>query len=70
LKVNWYTYYANSPGGPTAIKQANLNNQVFEIVEGLANIDHAPSQAFEKVFRSKCGFTLGYPRAVNEMRMM
>ena len=30
LRVNWYTYYAGSPGGPTAIKQGNLNNQVFE----------------------------------------
>ena len=29
LRVNWYTYYAGSPGGPTAIKQGNLNNQVF-----------------------------------------
>jgi branched-chain amino acid transport system substrate-binding protein len=70
LKVNWYTYYAYSPGGPTAIKQADLKNQVFEIVEGFANLDHTPSQAFEKAFRSKCGFTLGYPRAVNEMRML
>ena len=24
LKVNWYTYYAGGTGGPTAIKQANL----------------------------------------------
>jgi branched-chain amino acid transport system substrate-binding protein len=70
LRVNWYTYYAYGTGGPTAIKQGNLNNQVFEIVEGFGNIDHGPSQAFEKAFRSKCGFSLGYPRAVNEMRML
>ena len=25
LKVNWYTYYAGGTGGPTAIKQANLD---------------------------------------------
>jgi branched-chain amino acid transport system substrate-binding protein len=68
--VSWYSYYAYFPGGPIAIKQANLNNQVFEIVEGFANIDHAPSQAFEKAFRSKYGFTLYYPRVVNEMRML
>ena len=70
LRVNWYTYYAGSPGGPTAIKQGNLNNQVVEIVASSPNIDYAPAQAFEKAFRSKCGFSLGYPRAVNEMRML
>ncbi len=30
LKVNWYTYYAGGTGGPTAVKQANLNHQVFQ----------------------------------------
>src|ERR1700752_5261886 len=37
LRVNWYTYYATSVGGPTAIKQANLNNQVFAVSIGFAN---------------------------------
>ena len=36
LKVNWYTYYAGGTGGPTAVKQANLNHQVFQIAEGIA----------------------------------
>ena len=40
LKVNWYTYYAGGTGGPTAIKQANLDHQVFQIGEGIANLDH------------------------------
>jgi branched-chain amino acid transport system substrate-binding protein len=70
LRVNWYTYYAGGPGGPTAIKQGNLNNQVFAVAEGSANIDYGPSRAFEKTFRSKYGFGLFYPRAVNEMRML
>jgi branched-chain amino acid transport system substrate-binding protein len=70
LRVNWYTYYATGPGGPTAIKQGNLNNQVFIVGEGLGNVDYAPSQAFEKAFRSKYGFSFYYPRAVNEMRML
>ena len=69
LKVNWYTYYAGSPGGPTAIKHANLNNQVVEIAGGSPNIDYAPSQAFEKAFRSKYGFGMFSP-IVNEMRML
>jgi len=74
LRVNWYTYYAGSPGGPTAIKQGNLNNQVFQVSAGIANIDYAPAQAFEKVFRSKYGFAVppggGWPLAVNQMRML
>jgi len=70
LKVNWYTYYAYSPGGPTAIKEGNLNNQVFVVAQGFSNIDHAPSQAFEKALRSKYGFGMLYPAAANEMRML
>jgi len=69
LRVNWYTYYAGSPGGPTAIKQGNLNNQVFEAAGGSPNIDHASAQALEKAFRSKYGFRVFYP-PVNEMRML
>lgn len=69
LKVNWYTYYGASTGSPTAIKQTGLNHQVFQISEGIANLDYAPSQAFEKAIRAKYDFSLQYPRAVNEMRM-
>ena len=70
LKVNWYTYYAGGTGGPTAIKQANLNHQVFAVAEGIPNLDNPPSQAFEKALRAKYDFSLFYPRAVNEMRML
>ena len=69
LRVNWYTYYAGTVGGPTAIKQANLNNQVFAVSAGVANIDYAPAQALEKAFRSKYGFGMFSP-IVNEMRML
>lgn len=69
LKVNWYTYYAGGTGGPTAVKQAGLNHQVFQIGEGVPNIDHKPSQEFEKALRAKYDFSLFYPRAVNEIRM-
>jgi branched-chain amino acid transport system substrate-binding protein len=69
LKVNWYTYYAGGTGGPTAIKQANLNHQVFQIAEGIPNLGHASSDTFEKALRAKYDFSLFYPRAVNEMRM-
>src|ERR1700680_102945 len=70
LRVNWYTYYAGSPGAPTAIKQGNLNNQVFEVNNGVANIANASAQALEKSFRSKYGFRMFYPTGVNEMRML
>ena len=70
LKVNWYTYYAGGTGGPTAVKQANLNHQVFQVGEGLPNLDHPSSQEFERAIRAKYDFSLFYPRAVNEMRML
>jgi branched-chain amino acid transport system substrate-binding protein len=69
LKVNWYTYYAGGAGGPTAIKQTNLDHQVFQISEGIPNSGYQPAMDFEKTFRAKAGLSLWYPRAVNEMRM-
>ncbi|WP_441276841.1 branched-chain amino acid ABC transporter substrate-binding protein [Tardiphaga sp. 172_B4_N1_3] len=69
LKVSWFTYYAGGTGGPTAIKQAGLNHQVFQIAEGIPNLGHASADVFEKALRAKYDFSLFYPRAVNEMRM-
>jgi branched-chain amino acid transport system substrate-binding protein len=69
LKVNWYTYYAGGAGGPTAIKQAGLDHQVFQITEGIPNSGNQEAKDFEKAFRAKVGLSLWYPRAVNEMRM-
>jgi branched-chain amino acid transport system substrate-binding protein len=70
LKVNWYTYYAGGTGGPTAIKQGNLNHQVFSVVEGIPNLGYAPAETFEKAFRAKYDIAVFYPRAVNQMRML
>jgi branched-chain amino acid transport system substrate-binding protein len=69
LKTKWFTYYAGGTGGPTAIKQAGLDHLVYQVAEGLANVDHPSSQKFEKALRAKYDFSLFYPRAVNEMRM-
>jgi branched-chain amino acid transport system substrate-binding protein len=69
LKVNWYTYYASGTGGPTAIKQANLNHQVFQIAEAIPNLGYAPADASEKAIRAKYDVSNLYPRAFNEMRM-
>jgi branched-chain amino acid transport system substrate-binding protein len=70
LQVDWYTYYAGGTGGPTSVRQTNLNHRVFAIQEGSANIDHAASQASEKAFRDKYGVSIFYPRAFNQMRML
>ena len=70
LKVNWYTYYAGGTGGPTAIKQGNLNHQVFAIGEGFPNLGNPSADTFEKALRAKYDFSLFYPRAVNQMRML
>ena len=69
LQVDWYTYYAGLAGGPTAIKQADLPDRVFQISEGVANEPYAPAREFEKAFRAKVGIALFFPRAVNEIRM-
>ncbi len=70
LKVNWYTYYAGGTGGPTAIKQAGLDHQVFAITEGSPNLGTPAAVEFEKAFRAKHDISVFYPRAVNEMRML
>jgi branched-chain amino acid transport system substrate-binding protein len=70
LQANWYTYYAGGAGGPTAIKQANLNHRVFAIAESLPNVPFAASREYEKAFRAKYNVAIFYPRLVNEMRML
>ncbi len=70
LQTDWYTYYAGGTGGPTAMKQAGLNHRVFAISEGIPNLGYAPADQFEKAIRAKYNFSLFYPRAVNEMRML
>lgn len=70
LQVDWYTYYTEGIGSPTAIKQTGLNHRVFQVGEGAANIPYAPSQDFERALRAKYEISVLYPRGVNEMRML
>ena len=70
LAVNWYTYYGNSVGAPTAIHQAGLADHVFQFSEGVVNGAPASTQKFETDFRAKLGVGLFYPRSVNELRML
>ena len=69
LEANWYTYYAYSAGGPTAIKHAGLSHRVFSIVEGVPNSAPDAAQKWEADFRAKIGFGLFRPD-INEMRML
>jgi branched-chain amino acid transport system substrate-binding protein len=70
LQVDWYTYYTEGIGSPTAIKQTGLNHRVFQVGEGAANIPSAAGQDFEKAIRAKYDIGNLYPRAVNEMHML
>ena len=72
LQVNWYTYYAGGTGGPTAVKQAGLNHQVFA-----DRAKASPTSTIEAVAGVREGVprevrrrALFYPRAVNQMRML
>jgi branched-chain amino acid transport system substrate-binding protein len=70
LQVDWYTYYAGGAGGPTAIKQSNIPDRVFAIVEGVPNDEPADVAKTEEEFRTKYGSGVWYPRVVNEVRML
>jgi branched-chain amino acid transport system substrate-binding protein len=70
LPANWYTLYAYNPGGPTAIKQANLADRVFNASAGHANVDWAPAKEVQKGFRAKYDISLFYPQTFNELIML
>ena len=70
LQTDWYTYYAATPGGPIAIKQAGLSHRVFQIGQGVANAAPEAAQKFEADIRAKLGAGLWDVRQVNEMRML
>lgn len=71
LDVNWYTFYAGGAGGPTAIKQAGLENKVFQINEGINNQGYGPAEeragALMKRFSDAPVY---YPRMFNMMDMV
>lgn len=70
LQANFYTYYGGGSGSPTAIKQTNLADRVFQVAEGYANIPYPAGQEFEKAFRARVGQELTYPRIVNLMNIL
>ncbi len=71
LQVDWYTYYAGGAGGPTAIKQTGLQDRIYTIVEGSANVATKANQEWEAEFRKKSNNQgWWYPRVRNEMEML
>ncbi|WP_417813329.1 branched-chain amino acid ABC transporter substrate-binding protein [Thalassospira alkalitolerans] len=71
LDVNWYTYYAGAAGGPTAIKQANMDGRVFQINEGISNLGYAPAENTAREYGAvyKDAPVL-FPRIFNAMTML
>ncbi len=70
LQTDWYTYYAGGAGGPTAIKQSDIPDRVYQIAEGVPNDEPPEAPKIETEFRAKNGATFWYPRAYNEMHML
>lgn len=59
VKERIFTFYANNPGGPTAMKQAGMDHQVFNLVDTFAN--NPPAMELQKEFRAEHGFSLMVP---------
>ncbi|MEX0407541.1 branched-chain amino acid ABC transporter substrate-binding protein [Aquibium sp. LZ166] len=71
LDINWYTFYAGLAGTPTAIKQAGLEDKVFQITEGVNNLDYMPMQEEVKAYMAKYpDAPIYYPRLFNAMGMV
>lgn len=71
LDVDWYTFYAGGAGAPTAIKQANLENRVFQINEGINNLGHKPAEEIAGAYMNRFSSAPVYfPRMFNMMGMV
>ncbi len=71
LDVNWYTLYAGGAGAPTAIKQAGLENKVFQINEGINNQGYGPAEERAGALMERFSDApVYYPRMFNMMDMV
>jgi len=59
LPTKWFTFYANNPGGPVAMKQANMVNQVYNVVDTFAN--NPAAIPLQREFREKNGYSAMVP---------
>jgi branched-chain amino acid transport system substrate-binding protein len=71
LDVNCYTLYAGGAGAPTAIKQAGLENKVFQINEGINNQGYGPAEERAGALMERFSDApVYYPRMFNMMDMV
>ncbi len=70
LKVDWFTYYAGSAGGPTSIMRTGLDERVFNIGEWHQNIPNAEMERFAAEFKTKYGHDWRYLNIRNVVEML
>jgi branched-chain amino acid transport system substrate-binding protein len=71
LHVNWYTFYAGGAGGPTAVKQANEADRVYQITEGFSNLGYKPAQDVAHAYAARYNADpVYYPRLFTAMGMV
>lgn len=70
LKVRWFTFFSTGVGAPTAIRQAGLDNLVFDVFDGNAGVDNAAYQEVEKSFRDKYKRTMGFPGMIDAINVL
>ena len=71
LHVNWYTFYAGGAGGPTAVRQANEADHVFQITEGFSNLGYKPAQDIASAYAARYNTApVYYPRLFTAMGMV
>lgn len=70
LKADWFTYYAGSAGGPTAVMRTGLDGRVFNIGEWHQNIPSAEMERFAAEFKTKYGHDWRYLNIRNVVEML
>jgi branched-chain amino acid transport system substrate-binding protein len=68
LSADWYTFYAQNPGVPTAMKQAKLANRDFNLVDSFPN--NPASMPLQIEFRDKYGFSVVAPGAILSLQFL
>ncbi|WP_249150330.1 branched-chain amino acid ABC transporter substrate-binding protein [Bradyrhizobium sp. JYMT SZCCT0180] len=70
LKADWFTYYAGSAGGPTAVMRTGLDGRVFNIGEWHQNVPNAEMERFAAEFKAKYGHDWRYLNIRNVVEML
>jgi branched-chain amino acid transport system substrate-binding protein len=70
LKADWFTYYAGSAGGPTAVMRTGSDRRVFNIGEWHQNVPNAGMERFAAEFKTKYGHDCRYLNIRNVVEML